>query len=145
MSLTKTEAEKLFNLGFKRPSFADLVYPQDIFEFQSSTWVVGGRILPSGTLLCDEKIYKEGSWIPSLSDLLSWLEENECTFTMVFSGNGYKIEVYDNKNKKYKGKGGTLEFALYKVILGILEEYGGDPVIKKYHVIEAELIEKKDL
>ncbi|TGV28974.1 hypothetical protein EN829_041940 [Mesorhizobium sp. M00.F.Ca.ET.186.01.1.1] len=145
MSLTKTEAQKLCNLGFKRLDYADEVYPQDIFEFQNSTWVVGGRLLPSGNPLCDEKIYKEGTWIPTVSDLICWLEENECLFSMVYSGLGYKIEVTDGKNKKYKGKGGTLEFALYKVIMQVLEEYKGNLVSKDYQVIEAELIEKKDL
>jgi len=145
MSLTKTEADRLFKLGFKRQDFADEVYPQDIFDFQNSTWVVGGRLLPSGTLLCDEKIYKEGTWIPSFSDLISWLEESDCTFTIGYGGLGYKIEVIDSKNKKYWGSGGTLEFALYKVILLVLEEYEGNPVSKKYQVIEAEFIEKKDI
>ncbi|MDH6353515.1 MULTISPECIES: hypothetical protein [Brevibacillus] len=145
MSLSKAEAERLFNLGFKRPEFTDEVYPQDIFDYQNSTWIVGGRLLPSGTPLCDEKIYKEGTWIPSLADLISWLEESDCTFTMSYGGLGYKIEVTDGNKKKYKGKGGTLEFALLKVILQVLEQYGGSPVAKNYQVIEAEFIEKKDL
>ncbi len=145
MSLSKTEAVKLFKLGFKRPDYVDAVYPQDIYDYQNSTWVVGGRILPSGNFLCEEGVYKEGTWIPSLLDLIFWLEENDTKFNLSYSGMGYKIIVTDNQENEYSSKGATLEFAFYNVIIKILQRYGGNPVNKNYEVIEAEFIDKKDL
>ncbi|MED4732206.1 hypothetical protein P9597_29620 [Aneurinibacillus migulanus] len=144
MSLSRKEAEKLFQLGFKRAAYADEVYPQDTFEYEDATWIIGGKILPSGTLLCDEKIYKEGKWIPSLADLISWLEDNDCIYSLTYTGLTYKTEASDNLGRNYKSKGATPEYALFNTIVKILKEYGGNPVNKSYEIIEAEFIKEED-
>ncbi|CAM4490547.1 hypothetical protein [Paenibacillus tarimensis] len=145
MSLTRKEAEELFKLGFKRPSYADEVYPQDIYEYDDSIWVVGGRVIPKSTLLSDAVIYKEGTWIPALDDMLSWLEDNDYLFELCYIGNGYKIKVVDTEGNEYKAKGSTPLFVCYKVILKLLETLNGKLRVKHYHVDEVELIERKDL
>ena len=145
MSLSKTEAEKLFDLGFKRPVYADEVYPQDVYEHKNTTWVIGGRIVPSSTLLCGEEIYKQGTWIPSMTDLITWLEEMDCEFTLSLVASGYKVEVYTSDEQSFKGKGISVEMVLFKVICRILKAYRGTPVQNKYKVIDAEFIEKKEL
>ncbi|MEW9677687.1 hypothetical protein ABRT01_16140 [Lentibacillus sp. L22] len=145
MSLTSTDIEKLFKLGFKRPEYADDVYPQDVYEYQNATWTVGGRIAPSSYLLCDEEIYKQGTWIPSLEDYIIWLEENNCTFNLSFDGFSYKVLVTCVNEQNYKGKGVSLEVGLFNVTIQILRDFGGAPVQKKYKVIDAEIIEKEDL
>ncbi|ENQ3105779.1 hypothetical protein ACEOWJ_001766 [Bacillus cereus] len=145
MSLSKTEAEKLFILGFKRPKYADEVYPQDVYEYQNSTWSVGGRIVPSSKLLCDEEVYRQGTWIPSMTDLITWLEENDCKFTLSYDGLSYKVEVSCINERNYKGKGMSAEMGLFKVITQILHEFGGVPVQKSYKVIDVEFIGKEDL
>jgi len=145
MCISKTEALKFFELGFKRSSYADTVYPQDIFDYQNSTWVIGGRILPSGPFLCEEEIYKNGVWIPGVLDFMSWLEENDCNFTLSYTGTGYKLNVIDSYGVEYKSKGASSEFAFYNAITKILKKYGGNPVNKEIEVIEAEFIDKKDL
>ncbi|MCY9544909.1 hypothetical protein M5X00_25240 [Paenibacillus alvei] len=145
MSISKTEAIKLFELGFQRPLYADTVYPQDIFEYQDAVWVVGGRILPSGAFLCEEEVFKKGVWIPSILDLMSWLEDNDCKFNLSYTGIGYKLKVSDSHEIEYSSKGATPEFAFYNVIIKILKKYGGNPVNKEIEVIEAEFIEREDL
>jgi len=45
MPLSSSDAKELFNLGFKRSAYEDEVYPQDVYEFNKATWVIGGRIL----------------------------------------------------------------------------------------------------
>lgn len=145
MSISKTEAIKLFELGFKRPSYADTAYPQDIFDYENATWVVGGRVLPSGAFLCEEDVYKKGVWIPSILDLISWLEDNECKFNLSYNGTGYKLVVIDSHEIEYSAKGATTEFAFYNAIAKILKKYGGNPVNKEYEVIEAKFIDREDL
>lgn len=145
MPLSSSDAKKLFNLGFKRPAHEDDVYPQDVYEFNKSTWVIGGRILPSTNLLCNKEIYEEGIWIPSLADLMGWLEYNDCEYNLSYSSSGFKINVVDVNGKHFKAKGSTAEFALYNVITKILEKYHGNIVNKDIHVIEAELIGKEDI
>ncbi len=144
MSLSKTEAEKLFKLGFTRPDYADEVYSQDLYEYNNESWIVGGRILPSSTLFCEEEVYRQGIWIPAISDLITWLEEMNMKFDLHFDGSNYKVEVSTNK-KLYKGKGISVEISLFKAIIQILRDFGGPPVQKKYTVIEAEYIEKRDI
>ncbi|RST56911.1 hypothetical protein D5F11_025595 [Siminovitchia terrae] len=145
MSLSRTEAEKLFKLGFKRPKYADEVYPQDIYEYKNATWVIGGRIVPSSTLLCEEEVYRQGIWVPSMTDLITWLEEMDCEFTLSYDGSSYKVEVSTSDEQRFKGKGISVEMSLFKVISKILQEFGGVPVQKSYKVIEVDFIEKEEL
>lgn len=145
MSLSRTEAEKLFKLGFKRAAYADEVYPQDIYEYKNATWVVGGRIIPSSTLLCEEEIYKQGIWVPSMADLITWLEEMDCEFTLSHYGSSYKVEVSTSDEQRFKGKGISVEMGLFKVICQILQAFGGAPVQKRYKIIEVDFIEKEEL
>lgn len=144
MSLSKEEADQLFTLGFKRAEYSDEVYPHDVFEYQNSIWVAGGRILPSGDILCDEKIYKEGTWIPGLPDLITWIEDNDCKFETSYCGLSYKVTVTDRNATSYKGSGSTLEFAMFLAIKKVLEKYGGNPVSKPYVVLKARLADDKE-
>jgi hypothetical protein len=139
MSLSKTDAKELIELGFKRQDFEDKIYPSDIYEYDGAVWVVGGRLLPNGNLICDDVIYNEGTWIPTAEDLIAWLDNNDCKFILEYNGGGYKIEANDSKGKVSKAKGGTIEYTLFKAIIKILKEYGGNPVQKTWKVIEAEL------
>ena len=145
MSLSQIEAEKLYDLGFRRAEYASEQYPQDVYEYEGARWVLGGRIIPETTILCDEAIFKKGVWLPSVSDLFTWLEDNDCKYVLSYNGLSYKIEVTDSEEKYHKGKGATVPFVLYKVISQILKEYGGSPVQKTYEVIEAEFIGEEDL
>lgn len=144
MSLSKKHALELMKLGFKRQDFEEKVYPTDIIDYNGETWVVGGRILPNGNLLCDKNIYTKGDWLPSQEDLISWLEDNDCTFVITYGGTGYKTEITAINSKVYKGKGGTLEYSLYNAIVNILKELCGNPVHKSYKIVEAELISRDD-
>jgi|SRR5690625_613085 len=143
--LTVTEAKKLFESGFKRPGFDDDVYPRDMFEYKNETWIVGGRVLPRGEFSSPREVYTKGIWVPLEDDLISWMEENDCTFSCSFDGMTYKIKAADINNKSYKAKGSSLGLCLYKVIIQILHAFDGEMPEKKYEVIEVELIEKEDL
>ncbi|NOW06141.1 hypothetical protein [Clostridium beijerinckii] len=143
MSLSLKEANKLKELGFRRHEYNDKVYPTDIFEYNGETWSVGGRIVPNGNLICNEDIYINGVWLPNIDDLLSWLENNDCTYNLSYNGLGYKIVIVDRNNKVFKGKGGTLEFSIFNALIKILKEYGGNIVNKTYNVLEAERISEE--
>lgn len=144
MSLSKLEAETLFNLGFKRQLFEEKVYPTDVYEFKGSVWCIGGRIIPDSSLFADDCIYKQGTWLPTIEDFVYWLDNNECKYSVIFNGNGYKVEIIDNQNNAYKVKGGTMEFALYKGIVEVLKKHGGNPVQKSNEIIEARLIGRNE-
>lgn len=140
MSLSKKNAELLFDLGFKRHSYADKVYPTDIFEYKGEIWCVGGRIVPNSNYSCEKDIYNRGTWIPSLEDLVLWLKDNECTFSLSYNGNSFKVEIVDIQKRDYRAKGGTAEYAIFNGIVKILKNCGGNPINKNYKIIESELI-----
>lgn len=79
-----------------------------------------------------------------MNDLITWLEERDCQFTITHNGSSYKVEVSTCDDQKFKGKGISVEMGLFKVICQILKAYGGAPVQKKYNVIEVDFIEKEE-
>jgi len=143
--LSKTEAKKLYDSGFKRPKIYDDVYPQDIYDYKNETWIVGGKVFPRGEFGAPKEVYTQGTWIPLEEDLISWMEEHDCTFIISFDGMTYKIEAADVNGTSYKAKGVSLELCLYKVIIQILHSFNGNMPEKEYELMEVDLIEKEDL
>jgi len=131
-------------LGFKK-HYSD-AQPSDVYNYGKAEWIVGGRILPNGYLASPEEVYKEGTWLPRAEDLILWLKDIDCIFTITYKGRGfgYKIEVTDSKDNIYKAKSGTLEHVLYKAIIKILQKHGGNPVATQYEVHEIISIEDCD-
>lgn len=123
MYLSKELAIQLIKSGFKRTYYVDEISPFDIFNSKDEEWVVGGRILPEGNLLVDQNVYNEGTWLPSIADLIYWLSDNSYPFTLECKGNGhgYKIIVTNNIGEELSAKGGTIEFVLFKAIMDILK------------------------
>lgn len=145
MYLSKKLSEELIKLGFKRSHYIDEVAPFDIYYYEDTEWAVGGKIFPNSNLTSPEEVYKQGTWLPTTYDLLTWLEENNCVFSITNNGQGYKIEVTDSEGNIYKAKAGTSEHVLYNVIIKILQKHGGNPVNRKYEVIEAEFVSREDM
>ena len=123
MYLSKLMAEQLINKGFKRTVYTDEVAPFDFYQYGEEEWVIGGRILPNSNLLADESVYQNGFWLPSIYDLLYWLEDHNYEFTISHLGSakGFKIRVKDEQ-KELISKGGTLETTLFKLIINLLDE-----------------------
>lgn len=145
MYISKNFALELFQAGFKKPEYKEEYTNYDFFEYNSEEWILGGSILPAGKILAPEEVYVKGTWLPSGYDLISWLEENDFTFNLSFNGKGYLILVIDSNCKEYKGKGATIEYALFNAIMKILKDYGGSPVDRKYEVCNAEYIGKDEI
>ncbi|GMX63974.1 hypothetical protein Elgi_04400 [Paenibacillus elgii] len=126
MYLSENSALRLKELGFKRTYYVDEIAPFDYYKVNGEEWVTGGRILPQGELLAPSHVYNEGTWLPSLKDLMIWLVDNGYTFTLECKelGYGYAVNALDNKGNTIKGKGGTAELAFCKVIEQILKSTG---------------------
>jgi hypothetical protein len=124
MYLSENSATRLKELGFKRTYYIDEIAPFDYYKINDEEWVMGGRILPQGNLLAHSTIYNEGTWLPSLSDLMIWLEDYGYTYTLECKelGHGYIVQVNDSPGSIIKGKGGTAELAFCKVIEQILKK-----------------------
>lgn len=143
--MCKFDAETLFKLGFKRPDVEEKISQTDVYYYKDEYWCVGGRILPNSNIIADSEIYEKGLWIPDIRDYIYWLSYNDCTYSVSYSGTVYKIEVQDPKGKSYKEKAGTLEYAFYKVVVRLLQKYGGNIVKKSCSVIHAEYLGEEKL
>ncbi|MFD7522639.1 hypothetical protein [Paenibacillus chitinolyticus] len=123
MYLSETSALRLKELGFKRTYYIDEIAPFDFYKVNEEDWVLGGRILPEGDLLAPSDITIKGTWLPSLTDLMTWLADNNYTYTLECKerGHGYVVQALDSEGNTTKGKGGTAELAFCKVIEHILK------------------------
>lgn len=145
MSISKSDAELMFNLGFKRQIFEEKVRQTDIYKYRGETWCIGGRILPNPTITVNSDIYREGIWLPCIEDFIYWLDYNDCTYFISFTGTVYKIEIQDMKGDTYKARAATMEYVFCKGIIKILEKYKGDIIDKNCKVIEAEYLGEEEL
>ncbi|GKS09262.1 hypothetical protein YDYSY3_02620 [Paenibacillus chitinolyticus] len=123
MYLSETSALRLKELGFKRTYYIDELAPFDFYKLNEEEWVLGGKVLPKGDLLAPSDIITGGTWLPSLTDLMTWLVDNNYTYTLECKelGHGYVVHALDSQGNKIKGKGGTAELAFSKVIEHILK------------------------
>ncbi|USG64646.1 hypothetical protein NDK47_21260 [Brevibacillus ruminantium] len=122
MYLSKEQAMELHKLGFLKTYYEGEIAPFDFYSYNAEEWILGGRILPQGDLLAPEEVISGGIWLPSVQDMLYWLSDHNFTFTIECKEKGYGYKVNACKEgKNFMEKGGTLEFALYKLIVKILE------------------------
>lgn len=123
MYLTKEFAQELLRLGFKRPYYdSDEVTPYDFYSYEGEEWVLGGRILPEGPVLSPEQVYKSGTLLPKVNDLMNWLEFNGYTYSLIYKNTSYRVEATNGEGILRIGKGGTPEHALFVAIEKILKE-----------------------
>jgi len=143
MTLSVNDATKLMNACFSKVQYTnDEINPCDMFYYNKSTWIVGGKLGPREALLCPKDIYEKGTWIPNLDDLIIWLEEREVNFNLSFDGMTYNLELY-LEEKKFKSKGVVKEKCFYNGIMKILKQFNGSPSVKEYEIIEVELIDEE--
>ncbi|RED56529.1 hypothetical protein [Cohnella phaseoli] len=122
MYLANDAALKLEELGFSKTYYENEIAPFDFYEYDKQEWVIGGCVVPYGNLLAPNHIYEQGTWLPSLCDLMYWLADKGYTYTLECKerGHGFVVRVTDSSGKIIKGKGGTAEYALFKAIEQIL-------------------------
>ena len=140
MYLSKDFAKELVKLGFTRPDYYDQYNPFDFYNYRGEEWVVGGRILPEGTLSVSNEIYLKGTWLPSLDDMMSWFEDNNFIFDLSYDGDVYRISATDESKISYKGKGVYIETSCFNVIKKILLKNPKGMKKREYEVYEIESI-----
>ena len=139
--VTKKTAIDLESVGFKRTFYSDEKAPFDFYSYEQSEWVLGGQVIPGGQLLAPEEVYKEGTWLPSIFDLINWLKDYSFDFVIKYQGNYFRIMVTGHKGEEIKGKGVSLEHTLYIVIAKILKLYGNNLTIPDREFVNIESVE----
>lgn len=98
--------ERLRKEGFTRPYQDDEPSPYDYYEYDGNEWSLGGRLTGESYILAPREVHVNGTRLPTIADLMNWLEYEGYTFSIVYNGNGYRVIASNEKGKEFKGKGG---------------------------------------
>ena len=94
-----------------------------VYYYDNNEWVIGGNANEPITDF-QEKIVKNGIWLPSENHLIEWLLDNDFTFSIVNNDGFFEINCLDSiTGTKYSAKVPTLEFAIAAIIKKILKKH----------------------
>lgn len=139
MSINIYEATKLYELGFTYKHYQNNIEKGMVFFYNDSEWVLGGDT-ESDLSESDIKIIANGTWIPSDSHLIEWLQDNDFSFYILNDDGFYAIKCVDNNTQsEFTSKTPSLSFTLSAVIRKILKknERDFDTKEKIYGIIES--------
>jgi hypothetical protein len=108
--------DRLKKAGFVRPYQEDVPSPYDYYEYNDNEWSLGGQLTGESIILAPQDVYEKGTLLPTITDLMDWLEFEGYTFNIINNGNGYRVIAKNNLGKEFKGKGGTLPYALTSIV-----------------------------
>ncbi|WP_143536052.1 hypothetical protein [Saccharibacillus sp. O23] len=111
---------RLNKAGFIRPYSGDGPSPYDFYDFNGNEWSLGGQLTKQSSILAPREVYEQGTLLPTITDLMNWLENEGFMFSITFNGNGYRVMAQDKGGTEYKGKGGTLPYALTSIVEKLL-------------------------
>jgi len=111
---------RLNQAGFVKPCQGGGPSPYDFYDYNGNEWSLGGQLTNESTVLAPQEVYKQGTRLPTITDLMNWLEIEGFVFSITYNGNGYRVIAQDESGKEYKGKGGTLPYALTSIVEKLL-------------------------
>ena len=116
---------KIKRQGFQYPSLENQAYIGKHILYDGQEWIIGG--CTSGkSVSIPAKVLSQGMWLPTILELLQWLEYCEFVYTFSFGydENGYDVyecAALDSKTKtKFTASSSTMEFAIVKLISKIV-------------------------
>lgn len=126
MILNKNHAEKLQVLGFSLPNsrlrkHQQIWWIQGIGPFDCEEYCAGGRLSPDAPSLISSFVAKHGIWLPTVSELLLWLQLKEFSLDMKTNRGMTSIVIQHQEGCKYHADAETMEAALFLVVVQILE------------------------
>lgn len=123
MNINDYCAKKLYAKGFTFRHFQEHPCKGMVYEYNGTEWIIGGKKEEEITKQ-DKKIIEEGTWLPSVSQMMQWLQNNHFTFAFVSRGNGTLIEVRctDSVTGTMYHSDASIEIALAATIRKILSK-----------------------
>lgn len=118
--IDKKCVERLTLAGFVRPYKEDMPSPYDYYEYMGNEWSLGGQLTGESSILAPQEVYEKGTLLLAITDLMNWLEFEGYTFSIVYNGNGYRVVATNEQGEEFRGKGGTLPYALTSIVEKLL-------------------------
>ena len=125
MSLTYDMICKLHSVGFSFKQFEHLCSPGMTYYYEGNIYTIGG--IWNGTPCTDseQKIAREGVWLPQESDLARWLELTGHNMEIKYENSYYHGKATDAYGNISEGGGPDLQCCLYKMIYKICKKSKG--------------------
>ena len=123
MNISIMVAQELYDLGFSYRHYKEHISKGMVYYYDNNEWVIGGNANEPITDF-QEKIVKNGIWLPSENHLIEWLLDNDFTFSIVNNDGFFEVNCLDSiTGTKYSAKLPTLEFAIAAIIKKILKKH----------------------
>lgn len=123
MPLTYEMVTKLHSVGFTFEQFEHLGL--GTYAYEGVTYTLGGAWDGSPRSELDQRIAREGVWLPDEGDLARWLELTDHKFEIRYEDGYYRGTAEDEQENVFQGSGPDLLTCLYKMIFKICRDARG--------------------
>ena len=126
MSITKQMMDKLLSVGFRFEEFEEhLDSPGNVFFYNGTQHTLGGAWDGSPVREEDQKIAREGLWLPDTDHLMLWLERRDVSVDISYSSDeGYFHGTAKTEDgETFEGGGPDLQMCLYKLVFKVCRHF----------------------
>lgn len=125
MNLTYHMVTKLRSVGFSFEQFEHMCSAGMTYYYDGKEYTIGDMCDRTSPTELEEKITREGTWLPSEGDLARWLELTDHEFEIKYEDSYYHGKATDESGNVFEGGGGDLLCCLYKMIFKICRNSKG--------------------
>ena len=126
MSITKEMMDKLLSVGFGFEELeGHLESPGNVFFYNGVEHTLGGAWDGSPVREEDQKIAREGLWLPDTDHLMLWLERRDVSVDISYSSDeGYFHGTAKTEDgETFEGGGPDLQMCLYKLVFKVCRHF----------------------
>lgn len=138
MNLTYDMITKLKSVGFTFEQFEHLCSPGMTYYYEDNEYTIGGAWDSTPCSENDQKVAREGTWLPGEGDLARWLELTNHNIEIKYEDTYYHGKATDKMGNVFEGGGADLLCCLYKMIYKICKQSKGTVKPENILMLETE-------
>lgn len=139
MNLTYDMMTKLKSVGFTFEQFEHLCSPGMTYYCDGKEYTIGGTWDGAPCSENDQKVAREGTWLPEEGDLVRWLELTNHSIEIKYEDSYYQGKATDEADNAFVGGGADMLCCLNKIIYKICKKSNG--TVKPKNIIMLEIDE----
>ena len=117
--------KKLRSVGFEFKQFEHMCGPCMTYYYNDETYTIGGAWDGKPRSKLEQKIAREGVWLPKEEDLMRWLELTDHSVVIKYVDRYYYGKAIDISGNVVEGSGPDLLCCMYKMIYKICRNSKG--------------------
>ena len=138
MNLTYDMMLKLQSVGFEFKQFEHECSPGMVYYYDNKEYTIGGAWDGTSCSVHEQKIARDGIWLPNEGDLARWLELTNHDIEIKYFDSYYHGKATDELGNVFEGGGGDLLCCLYKMIYKVCKKSNGSIKPEKIIILEIE-------